>query len=154
LKLKEYIKIWFLKLRFNFFPAYRRSGARIIHIDIDFKHIQIQLPLNWKTRNISGTIYGGSMYSAIDPVYMVMFTRLLDKQYTIWDKSAIIDFKKPGRSLLKADFYVSNNIIKEIIEELKTTRSIRKTFFVDLIDEEKDIVASFEKVLYFANKDL
>lgn len=146
------LKIFFIKLKFNFFPAFARSGACVTFISDDFKTIKIELPLNYKTRNILGTMYGGSMYSAVDPIYMMIFMFLLKDKYIMWDKYATIDFKKPGRGLLKAEFNVSDEELKEVLDELKTNYSIRKVFLVDLIDEENDIVASFEKTLYFANK--
>ena len=146
------LKLFFIKLRLNFFPAFARSGGRVTFISNDFKTIKIELPLNYKTKNISGTMYGGSMYSAIDPIYAIIFILLLKNKFTIWDKSAIIDFKKPGRGLLKAEFHVRDEELKEVLDELKTNYSIRKVFLVDLIDEQNHIVASFEKTLYFANK--
>ena len=146
------LKIFFTKLKINFFPAYRGSGGRVRFISDDFKRVRVELPLNYKTRNIVGTMYGGSMYSAIDPIYMIMFMKLLGKKFIVWDQSATIYFKKPGRSLLKAEFYISDEMLQEVLDELKTQRSIRKTFLVELIDEEEDVVASFEKTLYFANK--
>ena len=63
--------------RFNFFPAYRGAGARITYIAADWREVRIKLPLNWLTRNYVGTIYGGSMYGAVDPIYMIMLIRLL-----------------------------------------------------------------------------
>ena len=80
----------FLRWRFNMFPAFRRSGGRITYISRDLKQVRIKLPLNWKTRNYVGTIYGGSMYAAIDPVYMAMLMKLLGANYVIWDKAAAI----------------------------------------------------------------
>jgi hypothetical protein len=47
---------------FNFFPAFRGSGARVTYISDDWKEVRIWLPLNWSTRNYMGTIYGGSMH--------------------------------------------------------------------------------------------
>lgn len=48
---------------FNFFPAYRRTGARITYIRADWREVRIRLPLNWRTRNYVGTIFGGSMFA-------------------------------------------------------------------------------------------
>jgi hypothetical protein len=36
------------------------------------------------------------MYSAVDPIYMVMLIRRLGKDYVVWDKAASIQFKKTG----------------------------------------------------------
>jgi hypothetical protein len=37
------------------------------------------MPLSWRTRNYVGTIFGGSMNSAVDPIYMVILIRRLGK---------------------------------------------------------------------------
>lgn len=50
---------WF----FNFFPAYRGTGGRVIYVADDFKEVRVKLPLNWRTRNYVGTIYGGTRYT-------------------------------------------------------------------------------------------
>jgi len=89
-----------MRLAFNFFPAYRRTGARITYISSDLHEIRIKLPLNWNTRNYVGTIFGGSMFAAVDPIYMLMFIKLLGPNYVVWDKVASMQYKRPGRSTL------------------------------------------------------
>jgi hypothetical protein len=91
---------------FNFFPAYRRTGARITYIAADWREVHIKLDLNWKTKNYVGTIFGGSMYGAVDPIYMVMFIKLLGPKYIVWDKAASIQFKRPGQSTLQTKFKI------------------------------------------------
>ena len=59
--------------------------------------VRVKIPLNWKTRNGVGTIFGGSLYAAVDPIYMTMLIKLLGPDYLVWDKSAAIRFLKPGR---------------------------------------------------------
>lgn len=71
--MSESFKTRLMRWGFNFFPAYRRTGARITYVSADWQEVRISLPLNWKTKNYVGTIFGGSMYGAVDPVYMVMF---------------------------------------------------------------------------------
>ena len=55
---------------FNFFPAYRRTGARVCFMSADIKEIHVKLRLYWATRNYVGTVFGGSIYGAVDPIYM------------------------------------------------------------------------------------
>ena len=141
-----------MSYKFNLFPAYRRSGGRITFISEDLKNVKIELPLNWKTKNIVGTIYGGSMYSAIDPIYMVMFIKILGPEYIVWDKAARIDFKRPGRDLLTAEFNISDEQIEEIKEALETSRSITRDFTVELIDKKKKVCAKIEKTLFFQKR--
>jgi hypothetical protein len=54
------------------------------------------------------------MYSAVDPIYMVMLIRLLGKDYVVWDKAASIQFKKPGRETLHARFVVTHEELSAI----------------------------------------
>lgn len=108
-----------MRLGFNFFPAYRRTGARIIYIASDFREIHIKLPLNWKTRNYVGTIFGGSMFAAVDPIYTLTFIKLLGPNYVVWDKAASIQYKRPGRSTRYAKFEVDQEELDSIREELE-----------------------------------
>ena len=68
---------------FNFFPAYRGTGARVTYISGDFREVRVELPLNWRTRNYVGTIFGGSVYGAVDPHYMIMLIKILGKGYVV-----------------------------------------------------------------------
>src|SRR5512136_1645914 len=102
--MSESFKTRLTRWRLNFFPAYRGTGARITYIADDWREVRIKLPLNWRTRNYVGTIFGGSMYGAVDPIYMVMLIRSLGPGCVVWYKGATIQFKRPARSTLHACF--------------------------------------------------
>lgn len=75
----ESLPTWLLRLRFNLFPAFRRTGARVVYIAEDRRAIRICLPLNWQTRNIYGTLFGGAIYAAVDPLYAMLIKSGLGK---------------------------------------------------------------------------
>lgn len=133
---------------FNLFPAYRGTGGRLTYISHDFKHIKIKLPLNWRTHNYVNTIYGGSLYGAVDPIYMLMLIKILGNEYVVWDKSASILFKKPGRSTLYAEFNISDEEIQLIRNLLENEKSIDRIYDVDLVDKEGVIHTSVKKTIY------
>ncbi len=137
---------------FNLFPAYRRTGGRITCISSDLMRVQIKVPLNWKTRNYVGTLFGGSMYGAVDPIYMVMLIQLLGPEYIVWDKAATITFKKPGRSTLYAEFVLSSEEVQGIREELAHNESIHRVYTVNLTNVEGTVHATVEKTLYIRRK--
>jgi acyl-coenzyme A thioesterase PaaI-like protein len=141
-----------MRLGFNFFPAYRRTGARITYIASDLHEIHIKLPLNWKTRNYVGTIFGGSMFAAVDPIYMLMLIKLLGPNYVVWDKAASIQYKRPGRSTLYAKFQIDQEELDGIREELEQKDKLDRVYHVELIDEERTVCASIEKTIYFRRK--
>lgn len=132
---------------FNWFPAYRGTGARITYVAADWMEVHIRLPLNWRTRNYVGTIFGGSMYGAIDPVFMIMLMKILGRGYVVWDKAATIRFKKPGRETLHATFRVSANDVATIRAAIETSGKTEHTFAVELVNAEGVVHASCEKLL-------
>src|SRR6202162_980611 len=99
---------------FNLFPAFRGTGARVTYIAGDFREARVRLPLNWRTRNYVGTIFGGSLYGAVDAMYMILLIQILGPTYTVWDKVATIRFVKPGRSTLYARFLLEEEEIRTI----------------------------------------
>lgn len=135
---------------FNLFPAYRGTGGRVTYIADDWHEIRVKLPLNWRTRNYVGTIYGGSIYGAIDPIYMLMLIRILGDGYVVWDKAANVRFRKPGKGTLFADFLLTPNEISEIKDLALNSRSIDRLYNVELKDRKGIVHAEIEKTLYIS----
>jgi hypothetical protein len=44
----ESFKSRLTRIAFNFFPCYRRTGARVTYTSSDMHEVRIKLPLNWK----------------------------------------------------------------------------------------------------------
>jgi len=133
---------------FYFFACYRGTGARLRYIAADWSEVRLDLPLSWRTRNYVGTIFGGSMYAAVDPIYMIMLIRRLGPDFVVWDKAATILFKKPGRESLHARFTVTDEELAAIRAELDLQRSADRTYMVELVDGSGTICATVEKLIY------
>ncbi|MHB8481991.1 MAG: DUF4442 domain-containing protein [Nitrospiria bacterium] len=149
----ESFKSRLMRWKINCFPCYFFTGARITYIADDFQEAHIRLPLTWRTRNIVGTIFGGSMYASIDPVYMVMLIKILGSDYIVWDKAAAIQFKKTGRTTLRARFHLTPEEIETIRNLTAKTYSIDRVYSIDLIDADGQVCATVEKTLYIRRKD-
>ena len=140
-----------LRWKFNLFPAYRGTGARITYIAGDWREVRVRLPLSWRSRNYVGTIFGGSLYGAVDPVYMIMLIKLLGPDYIVWDKAAQIRFLKPGKGTLYATFRIDD-------EELQTIRKatesgpVDRTYNVELVDEGSVSHVAVTKTIYIRRK--
>ena len=137
---------------FNLFPAYRGTGARLTYIAHDWREVRVRLPLNWRTRNYVGTIFGGSIYGAVDPVYMVMLIKLLGSEYVVWDKAAMIRFLRPGRSTLHAHFVIEPGLVEAIREELTRAPKAERLFRVDLTSEDGTLHAFVEKTIHISRR--
>ena len=141
-----------LRWKFNLFPAYRGSGARVTYISSDFREARVRLPLTWRSRNAVGTIFGGSMYAEVDPLYMILLMHSLGREYVVWDKAASIRFRKPGRSTLFAQFLVEDAELDAIRAATAGGESVDLTYNVDLVDADGVVHAAVEKVIYVRRK--
>ncbi len=146
--MSESWKTKFTRWRFNLIPAYFGTGARIAYLAEDFRELHLTLALNWQTRNYVGTTFGGSMYGAVDPIYMLMLIKNLGPGYIVWDKAATIHFKKPGKDTLYAKFNLSAQELDAIKDELSRARAIERQYTVDLTDATGTIHAHVEKTIY------
>lgn len=134
------------------FPAFRGTGGRVTYIAADWCDIHVKLPLNWRTRNYVGTIYGGSIYGSVDPIYMLMLIKILGPDYIVWDKAAKIRFKKPGKDTLYVEFHLSEDEIDEIKRRAELERSIDREYFLELKDKNGVTHAFIEKTIYISKK--
>ncbi len=137
---------------FNFFPAFRGTGGRLTYIAHDWSEVHVRLPLNWRTRNYVGTIYGGSMYGAVDPMYMVMLIKLLGPEYVVWDKAATIRFRRPGRSTLEARFVVTPELLAEIRDRLEREPKLERTFTIELKGQDGAVHAVVDKIIHISRR--
>ena len=149
----ESFKSRLTRWKFNLFPVYRRTGARLTYISGDLREVQIKLPLNWKTRNYIGTLFGGSIYAAVDPLYMVMLINILGPKYIVWDKEASIKFIKPACSTVHAKAKIPKSEIDYIRNTLKAQKKLERTYQIELTDEAGNVCAVVEKIIHFKKKE-
>src|SRR5215467_6109581 len=142
-KLRRFIRLY---------PPYLGAGVRVTHIAADFRRIEVEMPLRFYNRNYVGTHFGGSLYSMVDPFYMLMLMNILGPGYIVWDKAASIRFKKPGKGVMKASFHLSEEQIAEIRAAAETQPKVEPQFLVVIKDAEGDVVAEVDKLLYVKKK--
>ncbi len=139
---------------FNLSPMYRRSTGRIIEVSKDLMYIKVKLPISYKNRNYVNSIFGGSMFSAVDPIPMVQLMNILDKGFVVWDKSAQINFKRPAKEDLYAEFSFTKeevNRIKADVAEKNEIELVKTSFLTD--KEGSKIFCEVHKTIYVADKE-
>ena len=141
------------KYGFNWSPMYRRSNARIIAVSKDLMKIEIRLPLTYKNVNYMNSMFGGSMFAAVDPIPMIQLVSILGKEYVVWDKSAEIYFKRPAKENLFATFEFSNEEDEEIKSRVKSEKEISISKSTILTNKIGDTVyCEVKKTIYIADK--
>ena len=64
-----------LRWLMNVYPPYVGAGVRVTAWTDDFRFARVEMPLRWYNRNYVGTHFGGSLYSMVDPFFMIMLMR-------------------------------------------------------------------------------
>jgi len=141
-----------VRAAFNCYPPYRGSGARVADISPDFRSFTVRIDLNWRTRNLVGTVFGGSIYTATDPIFMTILIIGLGPEYVVWDKAATVQFKRPGNSSLTAVLSIADSEIESIKKELETVRSTDREYTAELSDKAGNVCATVKKTLYIAHR--
>ena len=131
----------------RFYPPYLGTGLRVIHADRRLREIEVELRLHAWNRNYVGTHFGGSLYSMCDPFYMVMVMENLGPSYVVWDKSATIEFRKPGRGRVRARFTLTDEQLAQIHRDVERDGKASPCFEVTVVNEAGETVARVGKVL-------
>ncbi len=142
------------KYAFNWSPMYRRTVGKVTYVSEDLFIINIELPINYKNRNYVGSIFGGSLFSAVDPMPMVQLLNILGDDYVVWDKSAEIKFKRPGMEKLYAEFIYHQEEIDRIKNQVAQQQEIEiiKTMQLTTKDR-KTVIFEVAKTIYSADKN-
>lgn len=151
--LKRFFKVSTIyKYGFNWSPMYRRTTAKLIDVSDDLHYVKIRLKLNWKNRNYAGSIFGGSMLAATDPIYMIQLIQILGDNYVVWDKAVEARYKRPAKSTVYGEFIFKDDEIKAIKNSVETNKETDIIKTMSLVDEKQNIIATFNKTLYIADK--
>jgi len=142
-----------LRFVFNHFPAYRRSTGRVSFISSDWLEIHVRIKRNYKNRNYNGSVFGGSIYASIDPIYMLQLIQIFGKDYVVWDKEAVVKFKRPIKKKAVAKFEITNETLVSIRETLKNEGEYSFNLPVEFVDNTGFVYAEIDKMLYIATKE-
>ncbi|MGH8381692.1 DUF4442 domain-containing protein [Pseudomonas sp.] len=137
-----------LRWMLNIYPPYIGAGIRVQSISPDFRQVKVRMGLGWFNRNYVGTQFGGSLYSMVDPFYMLMLMELLGREYIVWDKAASIDFVAPGKGPVFADLRIDDGLLAEIREHTAGGKKYLPRLQVGIRDAAGELVAQVDKILY------
>lgn len=140
------------KVFFNLSPMYRRSTGRITSVTPDLSKIEIKIPISYKNKNYVGTIFGGSLFSATDPIYMVQLIQLLGTNYVVWDKSSVVKFKRPANSDAYSVFEFTEHELMDLKKEIDQKKEVDIVKLVHLTSNDGRLFCEIEKTIYVADK--
>ena len=141
-----------LRRLLNFYGPYLGAGVKVEYIAEDFTEIRVSMKLRWYNRNAVATHFGGSLYSMVDPHLMLMLMKLLGSSYIVWDKSAAIDFVRPGTGMVSAIISIDEKTVQQIREKVAEKRRYEPEFEIEVVDQQERLVCRVKKILYVRKK--
>ena len=150
---KESFRTWRFRFFMNLYPMYFGTGGKILFWSGDSTEVHVRIRRSLWTYNYVGTIFGGSMFSATDPFYVLMLFRIFSNVFVVWDRSAQIKFIKPSKITLYAKYALSPDLLESIRKEVTEKGENNYVFKIELIDGNGIIHALIERTVYIATKE-
>jgi len=147
---------WFLR----FYPPLFLGGIWVEYIDPDYKTLRVRISKTLINSNANGSIYGGSLYLATDPFYVVLFHQYFNqKGYTTkaWLKRAEIEYVTPAFGRVYFNFRIKEEDFQLAEDSLNRTGKYIRIHEVDGYNKKGELcIRSKTEVyirdLHFQNK--
>ncbi|WP_454829894.1 DUF4442 domain-containing protein [Pseudoxanthomonas wuyuanensis] len=133
---------------FNLWPPFLSSGIHVTEIAADWRFARVELRMRPWNRNYVGTHFGGSLFAMTDPFWMLLVKESLGRDYYVWDKAAEIEFVKPGKGTVHAEFRLDEVILDEIRADAANGQKHLRWMPVDVFNTQHEVVARVRKQIY------
>ncbi|WP_448547755.1 DUF4442 domain-containing protein [Thalassotalea fusca] len=143
---------WLFKFLLNYWPPFLLTGIHITKLTKNFDYARVELRMRFWNKNAVGTHFGGSLFAMTDPFYMLLLMARLGKDYYVWDKFADIDYVKPGKGVVHAEFHITDELINDIKKHTESGEKYLPVLPVRVVDEKGDTVVTLNRTLYIRKK--
>jgi acyl-coenzyme A thioesterase PaaI-like protein len=135
----------------NLYPPLLCQRIRIVSIAPGFTACRVRVARSLLTRNLFGTTFGGTIFSAADPIHAVLYWQVFarrGKSIQAWLKSARVDYRKPAATALTLDFALTEGDVSDAEAALAREGRFVRTFRTEAIDAAGDVCAVIETEVY------
>ena len=143
---------WLFRRLINLWPPLMGAGISVTRLSSDWMRAEVMMKLRFYNKNFVGTHFGGSLFAMTDMMYMLMLLHHIGKDHWVWDKSADIDFIKPGRGPVFARFELGQGLIDHIVEQAATNQKHFEPLKVTVRDSDGETIAEVNRLLYIRKK--
>jgi acyl-coenzyme A thioesterase PaaI-like protein len=143
-----------LKWLMCFYPPmfFQRIWVKKVHKG--FRGIDVKINRSLFTSNLGNSIFGGTIFSATDPFYALLFGQIMQRKgfkITVWLKSAEIQYVKPGRTDLFYTIVISDEMVADAEKALQTEGKFIKTYPIEIFDKHGELCATALNEVYIRN---
>ena len=143
-----------LKWALRFYPPLFFQRIWVQKFSSDFKSVEVKIFKSIFNTNYNKTIFGGTIFSASDPFYALLFDQIFRKKgykTRVWLKSAHIQYLKPGNTDLYFKISISDEDIEEAEHQLKTVGKFVKALPISITNKKGELCAVVSNEVYVRN---
>lgn len=140
-----------LKWIMRFYPPLFFQRIWVVKFYPEFRAVDVKVSSSLLNRNYNGSIFGGTIFSAVDPFYPILLDQIFKQKgfkTVVWLKSAQIKYVKPARSTLRYTVKITEDEIEAVHQNLKTIGKSVKTFHLELYNRNQEICALIDSEVY------
>jgi len=143
-----------LKWAMRFYPPLFFQRIWVIKFDKGFTGVHVKISKSFLNINYNRTIFGGTIFSASDPFFALLFDQLLQRRglkCRVWLKSAEIKYLKPGKTNLYFTISLSEEQIIEAETTLSTVGKFIKAYPLNIFNSKGVLCATVINEIYIRN---
>ncbi len=141
---------WF-RLVLNLYPPFLFGRTRVLSVGRDFRSCTVRVRPSFLTRNLQGSIFGGTIFSAADPFHALLYWQVFAHRglrVQAWLKSARIEYRRPASSDLTFVFELSEDDVDQAQVALDHEGRFAKVFRTEAIDRGGQVCAEIHTEVY------
>lgn len=135
----------------NFYPPLLFQRIRVREISPDYRRCRVVVKRSLLTRNLHGTTFGGTLFSACDPIYPVLYWQVFAREgerLQVWLKAAEVDYRKPAATDLELRFELGEEDLDAAREGLAARGRVVRIHSTEAVDREGEACAVFKTVVF------
>lgn len=147
LVLKNWHILWMMRL----FPPLLFNRIRLLSLSRDLMHCRVRIAHSVLNRNLQGSVFGGTLFSAFDPFLPVLMWQIFARKglkLEAWLKKAEIDYLKPSSTKMHIDFRLTDLDIEEAEHSLAQKGKFEKWLPAEAVDQNGIVCVQARLLVY------
>lgn len=147
LVLKNWQILWMMRL----FPPLLFNRIRLLYLSPDLMHCRVRIAHSVLNRNLQGSVFGGTLFSAFDPFLPVLMWQIFARKglkLEAWLKKAEIDYLKPSSTQMYIDFCLTDLDIQEAEQSLAQKGKFEKWLPAEAVDQNGIVCVQARLLVY------
>jgi hypothetical protein len=143
-----------LKWVIRFYPPLFFQRIWVVRFDKEFRGVEVKIKKSLLNKNYNNSIFGGTIFSAADPFYPVLFFHILKHRgYKLlaWSHSLAIRYRKPSTTDMHFKIKISDEEIEDCEGALNSTGKYKRTFLIEIYDENAILCVTVLSKIYIRN---